>query len=382
MYAEVGKGFKAIAYTLNDDHIETPRGPKWARIYSGKWAASTIRSIIVNPIYAGDMVWNRRTDARFCKISNGQAVDRQQVHGHRLVPNDKADWIIVRDAHPAIVSRRLFELAKDRLDNNISSLEQRGVDPRLKTHGKTWNGKRSRFILSGLLKCCLCGSRYQGAKKAKGKVNADGSRTVTYSYGCGGYISKGKSVCQMNSIPQEVLENKVIDTVLGFHQPYLEMEGQDKLALAVKEQTGFEKQDITEARQRAKTEQERITQIIDNLLDNITITNREHIDKRLNELNKQRHQIETRLEELERLNMSQDEIKALVTEAMQFISGLEFTLTEGLPQEKLVALRQCIERILINKPANEIKILIREVPTGSLQAIQKLDIPLQDQNVI
>ncbi len=61
---------------------------------------------------------------------------------------------------------------------------------------------------------------------------------------------------------------------------------------------------------------------------------------------------------------------------MQFISGLEFTLTEGLPQEKLVALRQCIERIHINKPGNEIKIQIREVPTGSLQAIQELEIPL------
>ncbi len=61
---------------------------------------------------------------------------------------------------------------------------------------------------------------------------------------------------------------------------------------------------------------------------------------------------------------------------MQFISGLEFTLTEGLPQEKLVVLRQCIERILINKPANEIIILIREVPAGNLRKVQELGIPL------
>ena len=84
MYAEVGKGFKSIAYTLNDEGISTPRGPEWSHIYSGKWAASTIRSIIVNPIYAGDMVWNRRTDARFHRISNGHAVDREFIHGHRL----------------------------------------------------------------------------------------------------------------------------------------------------------------------------------------------------------------------------------------------------------------------------------------------------------
>ena len=89
-------------------------------------------------------------------------------------------------------------------------------------------------------------------------------------------------------------------------------------------------------------------------------------------MNKQRQQLETRLEELERLNMSQDEIKALVAEAMQLISGLKFTLTEGLPQEKLATLRQCINKIHINKPTNQVKILAREVPMGNLQRTQEV----------
>ena len=72
--------------------------------------------------------------------------------------------------------------------------------------------------------------------------------------------------------------------------------------------------------------------------------------------------INPRPKELDRLSLLQAESKALVTEAMKFLSGLEFTLTEGLPQEKLATLRQCIERIYINKPGNEIKMLFREVP--------------------
>ncbi|MHC4160065.1 MAG: recombinase family protein [Planctomycetota bacterium] len=36
---------------------------------------TTIRAILVNPIYAGDMVWNHRTDARFHRISDGKAVE-------------------------------------------------------------------------------------------------------------------------------------------------------------------------------------------------------------------------------------------------------------------------------------------------------------------
>lgn len=88
-------------------------------IYSGKWTDTTIRAILVNPIYPGDMVWNRRTDARFHRINNGQAVDRKDIHGARLVPNNKTDWIVVRDAHPALINRRLFEGVKQQLDNRL-----------------------------------------------------------------------------------------------------------------------------------------------------------------------------------------------------------------------------------------------------------------------
>ncbi len=59
---------------------------------------------------------------------------------------------------------------------------------------------------------------------------------------------------------------------------------------------------------------------------------------------------------------------------MQFLGGLEFTLHNGLPQEKLVALRQCIEKIWVNKPAGEIKLAIYLVPTGNLQVSQELKV--------
>ncbi len=49
---------------------------------------------------------------------------------------------------------------------------------------------------------------------------------------------------------------------------------------------------------------------------------------------------EARLEEFDRLVVSQAEIKSMIADAMEFISSLEFTLREGLAQEKLVALRR------------------------------------------
>jgi len=372
MYAEQGKGYRSLAYTLNNEGVPTPRGPKWSHIYSGFWTDSTIRSILVNPIYAGDMVWNRRTDARFHRISQGRAVDRENVHGARLVPNGKSDWIVIRDAHPGLISRRLFEQARQRLENHPKSIEQRQYISKHNTHGRTWNGQRSRFILSGLLKCGLCGNRYQGVTRNKGKRRLDGTQVKTYYYGCGGYITKGTNVCQMNAIPKDVLESTVINAVLDFYRPYLEKDGRRKLAEAVKMQVNFEGEELVAARQRAQTEQEKTGKIIDNLLDNITPANREYIDRRLNELKQQRQQIEARIEELDRISLSQAEIDNIASDSMQFLSGLEFTLRQGLPQEKLVALRQCIEKIWVNKPAGEIKLAIRLVSAGNLQATQEL----------
>jgi DNA invertase Pin-like site-specific DNA recombinase len=372
MYAEQGKGYKALADTLNQEGIPTPRGPEWSHIYSGFWTDSTIRAILVNPIYAGDMVWNRRTDARFHRISKGRPVDRESVHGARLVPNGKTDWIVVRDAHPPLITRRLCEQARQRLEKHPKSIEQRRCISKVNSHGKTWNGKRSQFILSGLMKCSLCSSRYQGVTRNKGKRRLDGTTVKTYYYGCGGYITKGKKVCEMNPIPQKVLEEKVIDTVLEFYRPYLDKYGCKKLAEAVKKQVGSEGKEFTTARQRAQAEQERIGKIIDNLLDNITPTNREYVDQRLHELKQQSQQLEIRLEELDQLSLSQAEFDGIVTDSMKFLSGLEFILRQGLHQEKLVVLRQCIKKIWVNKPAGEIKLGIRIVPVGNLQATQEV----------
>ena len=376
MYAEQGKGYRSIASTLNKQSIPTPRGPKWSHIYHGLWTDTTIRSILVNPIYSGDMVWNRRTDGRFHKISKRQAVDRKDIHGARLVPNHKEDWIIVRNAHPALVSRSLLEQTKRRLESHPKSIEQRLRFSKHNTHGKTWDGQRSRFILSGLMECGLCGSRYRGVTRIKGKKRLDGTRVKNFYYGCGGYITKGKSICEMNPIPQEVLEKTVIDTILNFYKPLLGKGGRRKLAEAVKTQIGSEAEEFVTARKRAQQELDKNQATINNLLDNITSANREFVDKRLEELKQQKCQLEIRIEELDQLSLSQAEINEIISDSMKFIAGLEFILREGFSQDKLVSLRQCIKKVVVNKPAGELNLAIYLVPTKNFLATQECSISI------
>jgi hypothetical protein len=189
----------------------------------------------------------------------------------------------------------------------------------------------------------------------------------TRYYGCGGYITKGRSICELNAILQEVLESKVINAVLDFYRPYLALGGRRTLAQAMKAQIGSESKELFSARKRAHRELNKIKRIIGNLLDNITPTNRQLVDQRLRELQQRKGQLEARLEELDRLVISQAEIRGMVSDAIEFISGLEFTLGEGLAQEKLVALRRCIEKISINKPSGIVRLKVRSVPTGNME---------------
>jgi Tfp pilus assembly protein PilO len=94
------------------------------------------------------------------------------------------------------------------------------------------------------------------------------------------------------------------------------------------------------------------------------------------ELKQQKQQFEARLEELDRLVISQAEIKNMVADAMQFLSRLGFTLREGLAQEKLVALRRCIEKISINKPDGTVKVIVRSVPVGNLESTKECQVSL------
>ncbi len=64
--------------------------------------------------------------------------------------------------------------------------------------------------------------------------------------------------------------------------------------------------------------------------------------------------------------VAQGAVDSIVNDAMIFISKLAYTLRQGLPQEKLVALRQCIERVWINRPNGHIKIRFHVVPIAQL----------------
>ncbi len=202
----------------------------------------------------------------------------------------------------------------------------------------------------------------------------------TYAYGCGGHITKGNSVCQMNPIPQKVVEKTVIDAVLDFYQQYLAPGGKRRLAEAVRDQLGTQADGLATARKRIQEGQDELDSIINNLLDNLTTENRGFVNKRLAELRTRQEKLKMRDEELECLELAQASIDANVDEAIVFLKNLEFTLREGLPQEQLVAIRQCVERVQVNFTKFRCRIRLRVVPAGQLPAIVDRDIAIANSH--
>jgi hypothetical protein len=257
----------------------------------------------------------------------------------------------------------LFEQARQLRENRPVSAAQRGK-PRRPTGA--WQGQRSRFILSGLLECARCGNRYQGYTRVKGRRRKDGTMVRSFAYACGGYITKGASVCQLGPVDQEKLEKAVVDAMIEFYQPYLGNGGRKKLATALRQHAGAEAGEVKTARRQMSADLARINTTIENLLDNITTANRDFVDNRLVELRRKRDELQARLEQLDGLSASQAELQATVAETSKFLAGLEYTLREDVPENKRVALRQCVQRIWIDRKGLKMRIALNMLPTASL----------------
>ena len=102
-YVREGLGYKGVAARLNEQGVPSPRG--------GKWSMTTVRDLLSNPNYVGDLVWNRRTMAKFNRVASGRAVPRGRIVQRAVDENDQDDWVVTEGAHEALVDRDTFQAA-------------------------------------------------------------------------------------------------------------------------------------------------------------------------------------------------------------------------------------------------------------------------------
>jgi site-specific DNA recombinase len=194
MYAD-GRSLKAIAMQLNTEQIPFPakttrRGP--TRL---GWAVSSIHTVVRNEKYAGRWVWNKTMFVKDAETGKRAAV-----------PRPKDDWVI--EAHPdlVIVDADLWRRLQDRLQVVHAAYGVAGSHRR--PRGKAPE-LYSSHLLSGLLRCDLCGARItiQTSQRKKNGVVYRYSR-----YRCSFHVTKGPAVCANSmSIRRDVLDAKVLE---------------------------------------------------------------------------------------------------------------------------------------------------------------------------
>ena len=175
-YASRNKSPRTIASELNGEGIPSPSGNAWSQsTINGNRRRGT--GILNNELYIGRLVWNRQ---RFIKDpETGRRVTRL---------NDESEWTTQELPELRIVPQELWDAAKAR---------QRDLDAR---EPGMWQRNRPRYLLSGLVKCGVCGGGYA-------KVN-------TTHYGCAASKNKGESVCANRlTIARDKLEDAVLSAL-------------------------------------------------------------------------------------------------------------------------------------------------------------------------
>jgi site-specific DNA recombinase len=186
-----GWGFKTIAEHLNNKGLPSPLGDLWS--------FTAVKALIENPVYRGDIVWNRRTQSKFYGVRGGRAdTMKRSDESARVVHLPEDDWVVLRDRIPALVDRQTWEKA------------QTMVARRRNLRGGAGRST-NRWLLSSVLVCGDCGHPFWGENKRKGRV--PGRRDVfTKYYTCAGRRTHGRHVC---AAPSHVMAEPLEKWVLG-----------------------------------------------------------------------------------------------------------------------------------------------------------------------
>jgi hypothetical protein len=180
-----GAGFTQIARRLNGEEVQSPR----PRASDGRgWCPSAVRTIITNPKYKGTFIWNQsewRNDHRTGK--------------RRRFERPKDQWDIQDRPDLRVVSPETWEEANRLRKGRSRGLPRRG-DGTLVAGGGSASGRRPAHLLSGLLRCGLCG----------GPVHVVGGG----KYGCGWRHKRGPKICSAECcIKPGELEARVLGTI-------------------------------------------------------------------------------------------------------------------------------------------------------------------------
>ena len=151
-------------------------------------------AVLGRPLYRGEVVWGR-TKKR----------DRwgQKARSNR----DQADWISVDVPELQIVPKDTWQAVQARRADKRKAYLSTNDGERF---GRPPNQCESKYLLTGLARCTVCGGSLIVRSRSHGKQRR-------YFYSCGSFHERGSTVCKNNlSVPMEATDEAVFDEIEGF----------------------------------------------------------------------------------------------------------------------------------------------------------------------
>ncbi|MBP1547615.1 MAG: recombinase family protein [Oscillospiraceae bacterium] len=207
-YVNTNMGANGIAKYLEDHGIH-----KIIR-QNGKtplFDASLIRKILKNPVYCGKIAYGRRK--------------MEKIHGTRndyhLVEQD--NFLLADGVHEPIVSEELWQSAQVKLLAQAKKYERVNTGKDTKVH-----------LLSGIVKCPVCGAGMYGNKSVKHKKDGTKYKDFFY-YGCKHRnMNRGYKCDYKKQINEELLDNSVSEIIIKLvSNPKFAAMMQDKINMQV-----------------------------------------------------------------------------------------------------------------------------------------------------
>jgi site-specific DNA recombinase len=323
-YADQGRSLYSLAKKLHQDGVAPPR-------VQGRWNVQTLRGILTNPVYTGEVYAGRIQEA----CGTGAAATPRRVR-------PREDWITVASI-PAIVSQEQFERVQDKLAQNRQFARR--------------NNTAHAYLLRALVSCGVCGLSCQGRCLPSG-----------YSYYCcrgklSGLQSHRPTKCPSRYIPVEQVDALVWqDLCRLLNEP-------EAIRFALERAHGghWLPQDLQARRQALQRGRASVQQQIERLTEAYlaSIVSLEEYRRRRHDLEQKAQSLAGQVEQLEAQVDRQAEIARLGLSLDEFCRRVR----EGLDRATWEQKRQLIEWLVVRVIVTDGEVEIRyAIPTSSAGA--------------
>ena len=183
-----GIGLTDITTYLNDNNIKTPsslkrKNPNSKAKYNPIWTISSVKKILKNQMYVGDMVQSVQTKVSY------------KSNKKKTLP--KSNWDIVKNTHEPLVDRFIFES----IQNNVKRTNVSNIT------------KREKRLFENLLYCRECGNTLTVSYRKQHNY---------WTVNCNRYSRDPKRrMCEPHFSPYDKLEEALLKTIRSTCKKYL-----------------------------------------------------------------------------------------------------------------------------------------------------------------